>query len=224
MAKVVVKLSGSLFDKDSKKIKEFANYFASLNQKGVQPILVTGGGKVARELIKIGRELNGNEARLDEIGIKVARLNAMLMIIALKEHAYPLVPEDIDEALRASESGKVVVCGGFHPGHSTNAVAALLAEALHADLLINATDVDGVYTDDPRVSKDAKKIDKIKASKLVELLTKLPQVAGKYELMDLVAAKIILRSKIPARVLICGIEAINDAVMGKEIGTLIEPD
>lgn len=222
--RVVVKLSGSLFSKGSKEIREFANYFASLNKKGIQSVLVAGGGRIARELIKIGRELDGDEARLDEIGIKVARLNAMLMIFALKEYAYPLVPEDIDEAIKACESGKVVVCGGFHPGHSTNAVAALLAEALHAKLFINTTDVDGIYTEDPRISKDAKKINKISASKLIDLVSKLPQVAGEYDLMDLVATKIITRSKIPARVVICNVKAINDAINGKEVGTLIEPD
>ena len=61
-----------------------------------------------------------------------------------------------------------MVMGGLQPGQSTNAVGALVAEAIGADLFINATDVDGVYTSDPKKDPEARKLDIVDTDKLVE--------------------------------------------------------
>jgi len=73
--------------------------------------------------------------------------------------------------------------GGTEPGHSTDAVAALLAECVRADLFINASDIDGIYDKDPKKSRDAKRREKMSAEDLLELVKGNAMGAGKYELV-----------------------------------------
>ena len=220
--KIVVKLSGSLFDSMSRdEVKGICGLLSKLRCRDVQPFIVAGGGRVAREYIELARSFGANEAYLDEVGIEASRLNAMIIIACLGAEAYPYPPKTLEEYVKAAESGRIVVSGGLQPGQSTNAVAAIVAERLHADLFINATDVDGIYTADPRVNRSAKKIDVIEARELVRMLSSKEAEAGTYDLLDLVAAKIIERSGIKVRVVKCTPEAIEAAVMGKDIGTLI---
>ena len=63
----------------------------------VQPIVITGGGRIARHYINLARNLGSDEASLDIMGIEVSRLNAKLLIVALKEMAYSQVPTDLEE-------------------------------------------------------------------------------------------------------------------------------
>ncbi|AFK22918.1 UMP kinase [Pyrococcus sp. ST04] len=186
--------------------------------------IVVGGGRTAREYIEVASEFNASEAFKDYIGIQITRANAMLLIAALRERAYPQVVEDFWEAWRAIHLKKIPVMGGTHPGHTTDAVSALLAEFLGADLLIVVTNVDGVYTDDPRKNPNAKKIEKMKAIELVELVSRGVEKAGASTVIDPLAAKIILRSGIKTYV-IGKEDAKNlfDVVKGRHSGTVIEP-
>jgi uridylate kinase len=136
--------------------------------------------------------------------------------------AYPQPVTSLEEALKASYGDKIIVLGGLQPGQSTNAVAGLVAEAYQADLLVNATDVDGVYTTDPHEDPHAKKLDVIRTDALLQLLLSRELKAGSYILFDPVAIKIIERSRIPTRI-IDGRKPANlvAAIQGKDIGTLI---
>ena len=62
--------------------------------------------------------------------------------------------------------------GGLQPGHSTNAVAAIAAETIKANLFLNATDVDGVYTADPSKDPTAKRLEEVNVNHLAEILSK----------------------------------------------------
>src|SRR3989441_11713549 len=84
----------------------------------------------------------------------------------------------------------VVVMGGLQPGQSTNAVATLAAEITRAKVLVNATDVDGVYTEDPKKNPRAKLLRTIHVGKLLELAMAGRGFAGRYELLDTLAGKI----------------------------------
>jgi len=114
------------------------------------------------------------------------------------------------------------VLGGLQPGQSTNAVAAATAEAINADLLINATNVDGVYTDDPQKNPNAKKINQIKVDELLKMMIGFELSAGGYELFDPVAVKIVKRSKIPTWI-IDGrdVNNIEKVLRGEKVGTKI---
>lgn len=121
-------------------------------------------------------------------------------------------------------SNLIVVLGGLQPGQSTNAVAALAAEAMRADLLVNATDVGGVYTADPRKDPNAKKLDKVTPEELMTILSTEGFRAGEYQLMDPLAIRIIQRSGLPV-VIVDGRDPSNieKALRGKRIGTRIVP-
>jgi uridylate kinase len=173
----------------------------------VQPVVVAGGGKFARHYISTARSFGSDEASLDIIGIEVSRLNARLLILALGDQAYPTVPEDLEQVSKAVTTNRIVVTGGLHPGQSTNATAALIAEKIKASKLLNATDVDGIYDSDPNKNKD--------------LLGSEDSAAGAYDLMDIVALKVIQRSKIPTIVVKSDPAVIQNAISDNNIGTRI---
>ena len=223
--KVVIKLSGSVFSQDlhNNSIKEYAEMFGHISKK-VRPIIVAGGGKIARLYINLARSLGSDEATLDIMGIEVSRLNARLLIAALDDLAYLQVPTDLEHVAMAVQSGKIVVVGGLHPGQSTNATSALIAEKIKASKFLNATDVDGIYDTDPNTNKNAKLLKEVTIEQCLKLLQRGSSMAGTYDLMDIVALKVIERSNIATRVLRSDVSNIKNAINGKHwIGTEIEP-
>lgn len=73
--------------------------------------------------------------------------------------------------------------GGTEPAHSTDAVGSILAEFIEADLLINATSVNGLYDKDPRKYTDAVMFEEITASQMMDLLSNKDIKAGTYEFL-----------------------------------------
>jgi uridylate kinase len=218
---IVIKFSGKVFGVENIKIlKDYARFLVKLS-KTHQPIVVAGGGKIARHFISHARSSGADESTLDELGIEISRLNAKLLIYALKNKAYPHPPTSLKEAKNAVDSGLIVVAGGLHPGQSTNGTAALIAEKVKAVQFLNATDVKGIYDSDPNKSKKAKLFKTIELKKLRGMLVKEDSVAGGYDLMDIVALKIIERSKIKTRVIQSDIKTLEKAVKGLAVGTEI---
>jgi uridylate kinase len=220
--RIVIKLSGSIFsqDTDHDSIKDYAQMLIDISNK-VQPIVIAGGGKIARHYIDLARSLGSDEANLDIIGIEVSRLNAKLLIAALGDQAYSQVPKNLEEVAIAVASGKIVIAGGLHPGQSTNATSALIAETSKASGFVNSTDVDGIYDSDPNVNPNARLFKEITVNECMEILRAERTVAGTYDLMDIIALKVIERSKIPTRVIRSDVGNIRDAIDGKDIGTKI---
>ena len=219
--RIVIKLSGQIFSMDNTKIlKDYATFFVKIS-KFCQPIVIAGGGKIARHYISHARSSGADESTLDELGIEVSRLNAKLLIYALNGRAYPHPPTTLTEVRHAVDSGLIVVAGGLHPGQSTNGTAALIAEKVHAAEFLNATDVDGIYDSDPNTNPKAKKFKRIELKNLRRLLVREDSVAGSYDLMDIVALKVIERSKIKTRVIKADIPTIEKAIRGQPVGTEI---
>jgi uridylate kinase len=222
--KIIVSIGGSVLAKElqPEKFKGYANIIKEIG-KNHTVIIVTGGGKAAREYIRVARDLGSDEATCDFIGIDITRLNARLLIAALGDAAYYEPPFNYKEARTASFTGKIVVMGGVTPGQTTDAVSAVLSEYIGADLLINATSIDGVYTSDPKKNKDARKFETMTPHQLIEIVMKTEMVAGANSPIDLLAAKIIERSNIKTIVLNGeNPQNILDAVSGKYRGTVIE--
>jgi uridylate kinase len=219
--RVVIKLSGRIFGLDNIKVlKDYARFLVKIS-KICQPVIVTGGGTIARYYINHARSSGADESTLDELGIEISRLNAKLLIYALKDKAYPHPPVTLQEVRHAVDSDLIVIAGGLHPGHSTNGTAALIAEKIQASEFLNATDVDGVYDLDPNKYKKAKKFARIELKKLRNLLVREESVAGSYDLMDILALKIIERSKIKTRILKADLKNLEKAVKGYSVGTEI---
>ncbi len=186
--------------------------------------LVVGGGKIARRYIDWGRELGADEAALDELGIESSRLNARLLIGALKKKVYPVPAEDFAEAISAGNHYDMVTMGGTHPGHTTDAVAAMLAERLGSERLINATSVDGVYTSDPNKNEDAEKVEELTHEELIEIVSESERGAGPNVVFDPLAAKVIERADIDAYILDgFDLEALGKAIRNEAFkGSIVE--
>jgi uridylate kinase len=200
--KAVIKLGGFAFSVEPQQplLEEYVSLFRDLVGQ-YHLVVVTGGGAVARQYIRAARDMGVPESLCDHLGILVSRLNARLLVDGMGEYAFPEVPTTIDELKHFFSSGKIVAMGGLTPGHSTNAVAAIAAETVKADLLVNATDVDGVYSSDPNKDQKAEKLNEVTVNRLSEILSRTDMSAGRYELMDPLALRIIQRSSIPTVIL-----------------------
>ncbi|MFN2434433.1 MAG: UMP kinase [Nitrososphaeraceae archaeon] len=220
---LVIKLSGSVFNFNttSKSLKEYAQVLQDIQTK-VQPVVVSGGGIIARHYVNLARSLGSDESSLDVMGIEISRLNAMLLSAALGDSVYPVIPSNLEEISIACQSGKIIVSGGLHPGQSTNATAALICEKIKADRFLNATDVDGIYDSDPKKNTKAKMFKEITIKKCLDLLNTESTQAGNYDLMDIVAMKVVERSKILTWVIKSDPKVIRNLIMkNSQTGTRI---
>lgn len=221
MKRVVIKLSGRAFGmEDTRLLDSYAELLARISGT-CQPIVVAGGGKIARHYISHARGFGADESSLDDLGIEISRLNAKLLIYALSGKAYAHPPATLQEVGHAADSGQIVVAGGLYPGQSTNGTAALIAEKVGAEQFLNATDVDGVYDMDPNRFKNAKKFQSIGLRALRSLLIQEDSAAGAHDLLDIVALKVIERSKIKTRIIKSDPKTIEKAIKGHKVGTQI---
>lgn len=224
--KIVITVGGSVLIKDgeNEKFKDYAKVLEDINGDH-ELFVIVGGGKPAREYIEIARKFGVSEAACDDIGIQVTRLNAKLLIMALGDSAYPRVAKNFHEAMEFAISGKIVVMGGTEPAHSTDAVGSILAEFVNAELLINATSVDGLFSKDPNKFDDATMFEEITPSKMIDQFRSSEINAGTYEFLDLTAIQIIKRSKIKT-IIVNGEDPQNlqKTIYGKKMGTTIIPD
>ncbi len=193
---VVLKLTGKVFEPGNERVLLEITEVLKEKASTDRVVVITGGGRTARKYVELGKELGVSNAWLDLLGIEASRLNALLLASLLGELAYTPIPRSVDEVLQGLSTGKVVILGGLQPGQSTNAVSAMIAELVRADLLINATNVDGVYDKDPSKYPDAKPLKEVSIQQLAEMLRSQDFRPGHYELLDAVALRVIARSKI----------------------------
>lgn len=125
-------------------------------------IIIAGGGKTARryqDAAKAVTELDNED--VDWLGLHATRLNGHLLRAIFKDIAYPVMITNPDDVLDAPQSAKVVIAAGYRPGSSTDLRAIQIAERVHAKKVINLSNIEYVYTDDPRTNPDAQKIEDI---------------------------------------------------------------
>jgi uridylate kinase len=201
--RAVVSIGGSVLapELDPRRVEGHAAVIESLATEGCELGIVVGGGGVARDYISAARDLGANEVQLDQLGIDVTRINARLLIAALGPRVDPKPAHTYEDAGDSIRRGDVSVMGGVTPGQTTDAVAAALAEYVNADLLVYATSVDGVYSTDPNVDSTAEKYETLSAAELVDVIGGIEMNAGASAPVDLLAAKLIERSKMRTIVL-----------------------
>jgi uridylate kinase len=197
---VVVSVGGSVLrdgDDDAGFLGHLADLLGRLGR--TTPLVVTtGGGRIAREYIRLGSALGLTSVELDELGIDVTRLHARLLAgrIGLPTASHP--PTSVREAVEALRHGSPVVLGGTEPGHTTDAVAALIAVRLRAARVVNATDVDGLYDADPRSHPDARRLPRIDWPALLDLLRQgTSRAPGENFPFDRLGAETLARAEIP---------------------------
>ncbi|MFP3951445.1 MAG: UMP kinase [Candidatus Bathyarchaeia archaeon] len=222
--RVSISLGGSLLTRDmiADSYRTYADALLELKRMGHKIVVVCGGGRPAREYIRLGRELGASEALQDRLGILATHLNALLMIAALGEEADGRIhrrPSEVNKHL----DGKILVGGGYMPGVSTDYRAVQFAGAMNADLIINATDYGGVFDRDPGVSPEAEKFDEMSFEELEEIvLERFEQAPGDYGLFDLKGVRLAERLGIPV-IFIDGSDPreIIRAVEGRHSGTVV---
>jgi len=224
--KIVIKVSGHLVSRseevfDCSKFLEYADCIRALLDRGHQVVAVVGGGYLARAALAVTRQIEVSEAIRDLIGIEAARLNARILASLIYPHAPLKVPSSVNEVVDLIRVSNAICVGGFQPGQSTTAVAALCAEAIRADLLLITTDVEGVYNKDPKKFCDAKLLKTVSVKTLEKILAGGESLAGTYKLFDKVALTIISRSRIPTRIIKGDKEIILGVIEGRDYGTTI---
>ncbi|MDR1837280.1 MAG: UMP kinase [Treponema sp.] len=162
----VISLGGSIVAPEGVDVPFLAN-FVGLIKSFIETdsnrrfILVVGGGGPARHWQNACRQINGSvkEEEADWIGIMATRLNAQLVKAAMGELCNQDVatnPCDVEPL-----TGHILTAAGWKPGFSTDYDAVLLAERFGADMVINLSNIEKVYTADPKTDSAARPIDKI---------------------------------------------------------------
>jgi len=163
----VLSLGGSIVAPDSIDtgfISQFRELIFSYleSRPSERMILVIGGGAPARSYQQACRTLdrNATEEALDWIGIMATRLNAELVRHALSPRCVD--PVVIDPEGPIVFTGQILAAAGWKPGFSTDFDAVYLAERFGADTVVNLSNVDRVYSADPKIDPDAKPLTRIR--------------------------------------------------------------
>jgi uridylate kinase len=224
LMRIVVRVGGSVVASPPNPalIGKYADLLKDLKKRGHEVVAIVGGGALARDFIKIAGELGLDETKRDWAAIHVSRLFAQLFVMRLGEAGCGTVPVSLDEAFGCLKRGKIVVMGGLKPGMTTDAVAAMIGEKMKADLLVKASDVDGVFTKDPKKHSDAKKIDELGFDDLSRLFEENKHKAGIHQILDPEAVKILEKRRMKM-IVVNGFKPENvlSAVKGENVGTTI---
>jgi len=222
---VVVSLGGSILVPGERDVEHFSALAALMRSlaQDYRLVLVCGGGRVARYYISTGRELGASREKLDEMGIEATRLNARLLQIALGHDASDSMPRTVEEAVKEARKGKILVMGGTAPGHTTDAVAAMVALRLGAARIVNATSVDAAYSTDPKKHKDAERYSQLTHRQLYQLVDKGLHSAGPSDVFDRAGAEVAMRANLPIYIVNGrNLDELRAAVRGENImGTVV---
>src|SRR5574344_2562479 len=159
-----------------------AKEIKKVTQKGAEVAVVVGGGNIFRGM-KNSKNLGMDQASGDYVGMLATVMNAIALqsaltqmrvqcrvqsAISMNQIAEPYIRH---RAIRHLEKGRVVIfaAGTGNPFFTTDTAAALRASEINAEAMLMAKNgVDGVYTDDPRINHDAKKLEKINYDEIIK--------------------------------------------------------
>src|SRR5271167_3741542 len=229
--RILLKLSGEAlaagqgFGVDNTRVQEIAAEIAEVHQLGVDIAIVVGGGNFFRGVAEQAQHMDRVSA--DHMGMLATVINALALQDALEKNgAQTRVMSAIEmhevaepfirrRAIRHMEKGRVVVfaAGTGSPYFSTDSAASLRAMEIHADAILKATKVDGIYTADPVTDKSATKFEKITYLDILKLGLKV---------MDATAIAMCQENKLPIVVFDLNKHGnIKRVVMGENVGSLV---
>ncbi len=206
-------------------MERIANEVKSVCDMGVQVCLVIGGGNIFRGLKGVASGLERSSA--DHMGMLATVMNALGVQSVLEKmdvstrvlSAIPMTavcePYIRRRAMRHMEKGRVVIfaAGTGNPFFTTDTAAALRAAEMNCDALLKGTQVDGVYSDDPKLVVDAERYDRLSYR---DVLTRDLKV------MDASAISLCRENNIPIIVFsIHSTGAFADVMTGKGKSTVI---
>ncbi len=229
--RVLLKLSGEAlmgqqgFGIDPQAVAQIAGEVAEVRRLGVEIALVIGGGNIYRGVESAVSGIDRSSA--DYMGMLATVINGLALQDALeKQGVFTRVMTAIEmprlcelyirrRATRHMEKGRVVIfaAGTGNPYFSTDTAASLRAVEVGAEVLIKATNVDGVYSADPKKYEDAIFYPRLN---YMEVLTK------ELKVMDLTAISLLKDTNIPVRVVdLNQLGNLKRVVLGEDVGTLI---
>lgn len=218
-AAVVLSVGGSVLttgDGDAAYYDRLAGLLAKLGRE-FPLVVTTGGGRTARDYIRVGRALGLTEVELDEIGVEVTRLHARLLAARIGPPTPAHPPTTIAAAVHEAHRAPVVVLGGTEPGHTTDGVAALVATRLRASRVVNATSVDALYDSDPRKNRRARRIERLGWEEFRKIVGRgTDGSAGQEFVFDRLGADLLAKARIPLRI-VDGrdLDNLEDALRGR---------
>ena len=125
-------------------------------------IIIAGGGRTARRYQDAaGAVSNLDPEDLDWMGIHATRLNGHLLRTIFRDTAHPVMITNPDDIIDVSPRVPLIIASGYRPGASTDLRAVQIASHCKAHKLVNLSNIDYVYTDDPRTNPDATRIENI---------------------------------------------------------------
>ncbi len=226
---LVITISGGLLEK-GEMFEKYSNALLKISERFDKVVAVTGGGKIARYYINIGKVLGFDAETLDNLGIMVTRIHSKILAKNLEKKVKKRVKvnKDLlcsydDVANFVEKNSKcIAICGGMKPFQSTDKVAADICQMLGLKLLIKATKVDGIFDKNPK-EKGAKLIKEMTYKDLRILVKNMEQTPGKYELFDKKGVDVLENGKIWMYV-VNGKEPMNvvRAAFGENVGSLVK--
>jgi uridylate kinase len=218
--KIVLRIGGSILGSppDGQVMANYAGVVTKALKRGHKVTIVVGGGSIARQYIEAAKKMGLQYREQDLIAIQASRLNARLVGMSL---GFPDVPTTIGGAISRVVRDDVVVMGGLRPGITTDTVATLVAEAWRSDVIIKASNQEGIYTADPRLHKEARLLPKVSYAMLVAILGG-KHTPGIHSIVDPVAVERIAKAKIKL-IVVNGDKPENvlSAIQGKGVGTTV---
>ncbi|MCK4994789.1 MAG: UMP kinase [Candidatus Omnitrophica bacterium] len=230
--RVVLKLSGEALQNtkkgygiDAGVLLNIAEQLKEVNGLGIEIAIVVGAGNIFRAASTIGRAIDRVTA--DYMGMLATVINALALQDALEKigvHTRVQTAIDMQElaepyirrkAVRHLEKGRIIIFAGGtgNPYFTTDTAAALRAIEINAEVILKATKVDGVYSDDPMKNKKAKRFKE---------LTYIDVVNKDLKVMDRTAVTLCLENKLPIVVFdLFGKGNIKRVMQGAPIGTLV---
>jgi uridylate kinase len=134
-------------------------------------IIIAGGGRTARNYQNAAAAVTELDPEdLDWMGIHATRLNGHLLRTIFREIAYPEMITNPDDILGVPEDEKLIIAAGHRPGASTDLRAVQIAHHRGAKKLVNLSNIDYVYTTDPREDLNAKRLEDIFWAEFIDLI------------------------------------------------------
>jgi len=218
--KIVLRIGGSVLGSppDGDVMESYSKVIEKALRQRHRIVIVVGGGSIARQYIEAAKKMGLGPSDQDIAAIQASRLNARLVGMRL---GFPDVPTTIRGAVSRVKKNGVVAMGGLRPGITTDTVATLVAEAWRSDIMIKASNQEGIYTADPRLYKSAQLLPKVSYPMLVAILGG-KHVPGIHSIVDPVAVERIATHKIKL-VVLNGADPQNvlAAIQGEAVGTTV---
>lgn len=232
--RILLKLSGEglmgdkSFGMSAEVIENLARQIKAVHDAGVEVCVVVGGGNIFRGAKEASKGMNRTVA--DHVGMLATVMNALYIQNALEKNGTPArvlsglnIPEVCEHyvyrrALRHLEKGRVVIfaAGTGNPYFTTDTGAALRASEMQCDVLLKATQVDGVYDSDPKTNPQAVRYDTVSYDEVIEKQLKV---------MDIAAIALARENNIPVVVFAqSGKDALEKVVSGKGNFTVIKKE